>query len=46
MSISLRPDSLDYLTNDDGNYWCQSSSPISGTNPDTGTPNAVNDSCP
>lgn len=45
-SLNLRSDSLDHLTNDDGNYWCPASSAISGTNPDTGTPGSLNDNCP
>jgi hypothetical protein len=45
-SISLRPDSLNALNNDDGNYWCHATTPIGGGNPDTGTPHALNDVCP
>ena len=45
-SISLRPDMLDPIANDLGANWCHSSSPISGNNPDTGTPRKPNDVCP
>jgi hypothetical protein len=46
LSLNLRPDSLDYLLNDSGNYWCGASSPIGGVGPDAGTPDATNDTCP
>jgi len=45
-SISLAPDMFDALANDLGANWCASSSPISGNNPDTGTPRKPNDDCP
>ena len=44
-SISLRPDALDAKANDDGANWCHGSTPISGSNPNTGTPGKLNDSC-
>lgn len=34
------------IANDDGANWCLATSPISPTNPDTGTPAHDNDSCP
>ncbi len=36
----------DVLSNDLGTSWCSASTPISATNPDTGTPGADNDACP
>jgi beta-lactamase superfamily II metal-dependent hydrolase len=44
-SVSLQPATLDHLLNDDPNRWCSSSTPIGG-GADTGTPGAVNDTCP
>ena len=44
-SISLRPDALDASANDDGANWCHGDTPISGSNPNTGTPGKLNDSC-
>ena len=44
-SISLRPDRLDSMANDDGANWCHGTTPISGSNPNTGTPGKLNDSC-
>lgn len=44
-SVSLRPDRLDAVSNDDGANWCHGTSPISSNNPDTGTPKLVNDPC-
>lgn len=44
-SISLRPDMLDARDNDYGANWCHGSTPISGSNPNTGTPGKRNDSC-
>lgn len=44
-SVSLRPDKLDAVSNDDGANWCHGTSPISSNNPDTGTPKLVNDPC-
>jgi hypothetical protein len=45
-SISLRRSAFDAYANDDPANWCHSSAPISGTNPDTGTPRRDNDACP
>jgi hypothetical protein len=45
-SISLDLAARDVLMNDDGANWCHSSLPISGSNPDTGTPGLDNDACP
>jgi hypothetical protein len=45
-SIALKIAARDAFANDDGANWCLSSTPISGTNPDTGTPSADNDACP
>ena len=44
-SISLRPDMLDASANDNGANWCHGDTPISGSNPNTGTPGKLNDSC-
>lgn len=44
-SISLSPDALDSRANDDGANWCHGDTPISGSNPNTGTPGKPNDSC-
>lgn len=45
-SISLRMTARDAMLNDDPANWCHSSSAISGTNPDLGTPGRDNDACP
>ncbi len=45
-SISLTAGVLDATLNDDPGYWCHSTTPIGGGNPDTGTPGAANDPCP
>lgn len=45
-SISLKLAARDALLNDDPTNWCHASSPISGTNPDLGTPRLDNDACP
>lgn len=45
-AISLRNAARTAADNDDGANWCLSSSALSGTNPDTGTPSLVNDACP
>jgi len=44
-SISLDPNALDSRANDDGANWCHGDTPISGSNPNTGTPGKQNDSC-
>lgn len=44
-SIGLDPGHLDEAQNDDGSNWCHGSTPISGNNPDTGTPGGPNDPC-
>lgn len=45
-SISLKISARDALRNDDPLNWCHSSSTISPTNADTGTPHLDNDACP
>jgi hypothetical protein len=45
-SITLDPAAQTAVLNDDGNYWCNATSPINGVNTDTGTPGAANDDCP
>lgn len=45
-SISLQIAARDVVSNDVGASWCHGSTPISGTNPDTGTPGLDNDACP
>lgn len=44
-SVSLDPTRLDAVQNDDGASWCHGTTPISGSNPDTGTPGSANDPC-
>ena len=44
-SMSLSPDSLDDVSNDDGLNWCQSSTTF-GTSGDFGTPGEANPVCP
>ncbi len=45
-SICLKNSARDAVLNDDPANWCHSSTPISGTNTDTGTPHLDNDACP
>lgn len=45
-SISLQIAARDVLSNDNGASWCHGLTPISGVNPDTGTPGLDNDACP
>jgi hypothetical protein len=45
-SISLRLSARTAVFNDNPMNWCHSSTPISTTNPDTGTPDVDNDACP
>lgn len=45
-SISLKLAARDALLNDDPTNWCHSSSTISPTNADAGTPHMDNDACP
>jgi len=45
-SLSLRVSGRDVVANDDPANWCSSSSAISGTNADMGTPRRDNDICP
>jgi hypothetical protein len=45
-SIALKVSARDANANDDPANWCHSSTPISGTNNDTGTPHQDNDACP
>lgn len=45
-SISVKLSARDAHQNDSGPNWCHSSTPLSPTNTDTGTPGADNDACP
>jgi hypothetical protein len=45
-ALNLKSSVLDAVGNDDGNNWCPASTPISGTNADTATPNTANTTCP
>lgn len=44
-SISLDPNWLDPVSNDDGARWCHSTTAIGNGNTDTGTPGFANDPC-
>ncbi|MFT5049698.1 MAG: hypothetical protein ACI8QZ_001091 [Chlamydiales bacterium] len=44
-SASLEISAFDVVANDDPARWCNSSTPLSATNTDTGTPGLANDSC-
>ncbi len=45
-SIALKNSARDATQNDDPANWCHSSTAVSGTNADTGTPHMDNDACP
>ena len=45
-SISLAPGREDSYLNDDAANWCRSSSPVSPTGSDAGSPGTLNDLCP
>ncbi len=45
-SIQVRNEARFALLNDDAGLWCHGTTPISASNPDTGTPGIDNDACP